>query len=472
MSSHPRRDTGPVGYHRPAVEIIAKGSTHVRTARGPDRLAERREGPAHAHDASPAKITLAWLIPLRYWAALGQAATIGFAVFALGIDDLPVGPLALLVAATIASNAALTFWLGRARDVSASSVGLVLGADTLLLTGLLYFSGGPSNPFSVLYLVHVTVAAMVLGMRWTASIVALSVVSFAALFAWHVPIAEMAHEHHGEAAFSIHLQGMWIAFAVAASLIGYFVARVAAALRAREADLASARALAAQSEKLASLTTLAAGAAHELGSPLATIAVAAKELERLVVDAPDDAIDDARLIRAEVDRCRAIIQRMSARAGETMGELPAPVTAANIFQLCLDRLDADASRRVVVASAAHRAFACPAEGLVQVLLNLVHNGLHATRAAAGTVRLSSSETRGAVQLVVEDDGIGIPEGLLERVGDPFFTTKAPGEGMGLGVFLARAFVERWRGRLTLESREGEGTRVVMELPTLAEACDG
>ncbi len=428
--------------------------------------------PKRAAEASPTTITLAWIVRLRWWAVLGQATTIAVAIVGLGLDDLPIVPLSLLVATTVASNLGLAFWLRRVEDVSARTMGLVLGADTLLLTGLLHCSGGPSNPFSVLYLVHVTLAALVLGMRWAAGIVALSALSYAALFFWHVPIAGMAHAHHGGSAFSIHLQGMWIAFTVAASLIGYFVARVAGALRAREADLAKARALAARTEKLASLTTLAAGAAHELGTPLATIAVAAKELERLVRHEPDEAVSDALLIRTEVDRCRAIVQRMSAQAGNTVGELPEPTTAEAVFRRCVARLSVEATARVVLANAEPHAFACPSEGLVQVLLSLVQNGLQATRATGGTVVLSSSETAEVVRLVVEDSGVGVPAGALERIGEPFFTTKPPGEGMGLGLFLARTFAERWRGQLAFDSREGVGTRVVVELPRLTEAQHG
>ena len=264
---------------------------------------------------------------------LGQTATIAVAVLGLGLD-LPTLQLALLVSMTVASNVALALWLRRETEFPPRTMGLVLAADTFVLSALLYSSGGPSNPFSVLYLVHVTLAALVLGMRWAAAVVVLSAVLYATLFFAHVPVAGMGHAHHGGSAFSVHLQGMWIAFTVAASLIAYFVARVAAALRDRESDLARAQALATRTEKLASLTTLAAGAAHELGTPLGTIAVASKELERSIGVNPVEAMDDARLIRTEVDRCRAIVQRMSAQAGDTMGELPEPTTTAEILRRC------------------------------------------------------------------------------------------------------------------------------------------
>jgi two-component system sensor histidine kinase RegB len=420
---------------------------------------------------TPAAITIAWLVRLRWGAALGQTLTIAIASRGLGLD-LPLVPLAALVAVTLVSNAVLALRVRRSEDVSTRLVGIVLAGDIFVLSGLLYFSGGPSNPFSVMYLVHVTLAALVLGVRWAGGMVALSGVLYAMLFIWHVPVPELSHVHHQPGSpfssrFSVHLQGMWIAFALAAGLIAYFVSRVAEALRARESELARVRTSAARSEKLASLTTLAAGAAHELGTPLGTIAVAAKELERTIRAEPDDALQDARLIRTEVERCRGIIQRMSAQAGETIGELPRPTTAAEVFRGCLDRLAKDA--RVVVENDEAPAFTCPSEGAIQVVLSLVHNACWATRQHGGRVALRATATPRSVALVVTDDGVGIDDDVLGRIGEPFVTTKRPGEGMGLGIFLARTFAERWGGRFELRSEEGKGTVATLELPR-AEAA--
>ncbi len=376
---------------------------------------------------------------------------------------MPVAALAGVVATSGASNLALDLWSRRRRDPQQSVLGGVFVLDTLLLTALLYFSGGPANPFSVFYLVHVTIAAVALGMRWAALVVVLSALSYATLFFEHVNVPAMEHAHHSGTAVSVHLQGMWFALTIAASLIAYFVTRVSGALRAREVELLRTQRLAARNEKLASLSTLAAGAAHELGTPLGTIAIAAKELERSIHSAPDEAVADARLIRDELERCRAIVSRMSASAGQSIGELPAPTTTGAVLAALRDRMG-DTALAGVDLQLEDVAFDAPIQGLVQVLSNLVQNALHATPDGGTPVVLMSDVVGGRLRFTVIDRGHGVARADLDRVGEPVFTTKPPGQGMGLGLFLARAFADRYGGQLVFSSEEGRGSRVTLELP--------
>ena len=397
-------------------------------------------------------------------------ATIACARYLLHVD-VSVAQLAAVVALSGLSNLALDQWSRRTRDPSDTTLGAVFVLDTLLLTALLYFAGGPANPFSAFYLVHVTIAAVALGMRWSAGIVVLSALSYAGLFFKHVTVPAMEHAHHSGSAFSVHLQGMWVALTIAASLIAYFVTRVSKALRAREADLLRVLQLAARNEKLASLSTLAAGAAHELGTPLGTIAIAAKELERSIRTAPDEAVLDARLIRDELERCRAIVRRMSANAGQTIGELPEPTSTLSIVAALRERMS-EAALANVDTAITDASFVAPVQGLVQVLSNLVQNAIHATPEGGARIVLLSDVVGETVRFTVQDRGRGIARADLDRVGEPFFTTKAPGQGMGLGLFLARAFAERHGGQLVVASEEGKGTRVSLELPKASLARSG
>lgn len=443
------------------LESSARDGANARAPRADAATTTRADS---GDGSQPAAVTLAWLVPLRSVAVVGQTVTILVAKLALGLE-LSLVPLGALVALTAVSNVVLRVWLARGRRVSARATGAVLLTDTLVLSGLLYFAGGPSNPFSALYLVHVTLAALALGIRWAGAVVAVAALGYAGLFFWHVPVPRLEHAHHDPSAYSVHLQGMWIAFAITASMIAYFVAKLAATVRAREVELAEAQQLASRNERLASLSTLAAGAAHELGTPLATIAIAAKELERTIASSPDEAIADAKLIRSEVGRCSAIVRRMATRTGETMGEAPEATTTSRVLDECKRRLvEAGDGDRVHVTPGEPGSFVGASESLVQILLSLVQNALHASRRTGAPVTLRAESGPGIVRFVVEDCGEGLPARLVPRVGEPFFTTKPAGEGMGLGLFLARSFAERCGGQLVFSSVEGEGTRVTLELP--------
>ena len=419
---------------------------------------------------SATSITLTWLVRLRWGFFVAQAVTVAGARYVLDVN-VPVAQLAVVVAVSGLSNFVLDLWSRRTRDPHDAALGAVFVLDTLLLTALLYFAGGPANPFSAFYLVHVTIAAVALGMRWSAVVVLLSALSYAGLFFKHVTVPAMEHAHHSGTAFSVHLQGMWVGLTIAASLIAYFVTRVSGALRAREAELLRVQQLAARNEKLASLSTLAAGAAHELGTPLGTIAIAAKELERSIRSAPEEAIEDARLIRDELERCRGIVRRMSANAGQTIGELAEPTTTGAVVEALRMRMG-EAALSGIDVQITDAAFDAPVQGLVQVLSNLVQNAIHATGPEQAPVLLLSDVVGDSVRFTVHDHGRGIAPADLDRVGEPFFTTKPPGQGMGLGLFLARAFAERHGGQLVLASDEGKGTRVTLELPKATLARSG
>ncbi|HLK40921.1 MAG TPA: ATP-binding protein [Polyangiaceae bacterium] len=412
-------------------------------------------------------LTFAWLVRLRWGAIVAQAATVLLAVSVLNVP-LNTPWLAAILAFTAATNAGLYARVRAGRSVSNHAIGAVLGTDTLLLTALLYLSGGPSNPFSILYLVYVTLGAVTLGIGWASAIVVVAATGYALLFVAAGPMdgmEHMDHVHHGST-FSTHLQAMWVAFTVAAALIAYFGSRVAHALRDREVQLAQAQRIAAKSETVASLSTLAAGAAHELGTPLATIAVAARELELGLRRVDQPALTaDAKLIREALERCRRIVEQMSGRAGETMGEVPQRVSIEHLIGELRERarilpgdrldveVDARAPARVVV----------PVRGLVQAIASLLRNALDATP-SEDAVRLHVLRDRDRLRFDVEDRGAGIPKDVLDRIGEPFFTTKPAGRGMGLGVFLANAFAERWHGRLSIQSEPGRGTRAVLEIP--------
>lgn len=407
-----------------------------------------------------AEISLEWLVRLRWGAVLGQLATIGIARALLG-TEVPLARMLVIVAALAASNAALAALRGRTAR-PAALCGIALTLDTLLLSALLHATGGPYNPFGVLYLVHITLAAVVLGARWTWFLAALSVGCYGLLFFFH---RSVEHLDHGGPEMNLHLQGMWVAFTVAALLTASFVVKLASALERRDAAIADMRERAARSERLAAVTTLAAGAAHELGTPLATIAVAAKELERRVRTLPsaqsDLLLEDAALIRTELDRCRAILNRLGADSGQPPGEAPVELPLAALTSAVADLFPARQRERLQLASPAGAHARLPRAAFLQVAQSLVRNALDAS---TGAVVLRLDVAGSALRMLVRDHGSGMSADVLARVGEPFFSTKGPGAGLGLGVFIARSLTDQMGGRLEFESAPGSGTTARVEIP--------
>lgn len=397
-----------------------------------------------------------WLARMR-WGALGiQTAAILIATEGLDVA-LPVMPMWLLVAIGVASN----LWLAY-RVANAGHLGAFLVLDVALLSGLLYLSGGPTNPFSIIYVVYIAMSAVMLSPRWTWTIAGLSIVSFAALFVVHVPSEHLGHAGHG-GGFQAHLYGMFIALVLAVALITYFVSQLSLELRRRERALAEAEERTHRWGKLASIATLAAGAAHELGTPLGTIAVAAKEMERGARKVPggEGLVQDAELIREELERCRLVLDRMAAAGGEHVGEAVSVFSAEDLFDEVRARLGWELAERWQTRTEVE-SIRAPREALVQMVENVARNGFDAC--AEGRVSLDVKSLEGAVELRFIDEGHGMDPDVVKRATEPFFTTKDAGDRMGLGLFLARTLLDSLGGQLSIESAGGEGTTIRVILP--------
>jgi two-component system, sensor histidine kinase RegB len=252
---------------------------------------------------------------------------------------------------------------------------------------------------------------------------------------------------------------------VSAAVLAFFINRVQQALTRREEELISARDARLRSEKLASLATLAAGAAHEFSTPLSTIALVASELQRGLEGSTAERhfIEDAALIRDQVERCREILRQMSADAGESIGEILRPVAVEELIDHILDGCREPSRVAVHIETRSSAALSVPASALGQALRGLVNNALEASPEGT-SIDLVASEGSDSILLEIRDRGSGMAPEVLQRVSEPFFTTKEAGQGMGLGVFLARTLVEKIDGRLLLTSTLGEGTTARVHLP--------
>lgn len=398
-------------------------------------------------DARPSS---AWLLRLRWVAIAAEGLVLIFAPFTgVSLDRRPLFALVALHALTNALLQRRRTSLGEA-GFGEATLGAVLVFDVWILTALLGLSGGPANPFSVLYFTQVLVAALLLGPGWTFAVWLHTVSGYALIFFDHRALPGLGHVHGDLGA---HLWGMLAAYVLVSAILAFFVRRLAHVLDEQREALVSVRDRAARAERVASLTTLAAGAAHELGTPLGTIAIVAGELERQL-DGP--LAEDARLIRSEVARCRAVLDSLAARSGDVLGASPERLDLVALARELREKLPSARAKRLVVTG--EGSALAPRAPLLQALEVLVQNAFDAS-APDAEVELRLADDR----LEVRDHGAGMDAATLERACEPFFTTKPEGVGMGLGLFLARSTAEALGGTLTLTSTEGEGTRAILSL---------
>lgn len=414
-----------------------------------------------------ASANIGWLISAR-WAALGVQA-LSVAAGYLLVHMPPTYPLVaagVLIAGAM-TNVGARWWVAYRALPPVFMVGALVAFDIALLTVLLAVNGGAMNPLSILYLVYITLTAVMLPRwaTWVSAGVAAACFGGLLLVPWQGDLMATTDMATHMAAMRLHVQNMWWSFVLAAAMTAIFGARLAERLDRQSAALAAAREDAVRHQRLASLATLAAGAAHELSTPLSTIAVVTQELDRALRQAgADDALlEDVGLIAHELRRCRATLDRLATDSGQSPGEALAPLSAGDIATAALTLLTADDRGRVRVSGDMDVRLVAPPAAIGQALANLLRNAADAT-STGETIELLIARADRYAAFTVRDRGAGMPPEIVERAGEPFFTTKAPGKGLGLGVFLARAVAEQLGGRLRVQSAPGEGTTATIELP--------
>jgi two-component system sensor histidine kinase RegB len=420
----------------------------------------RGHAPARTGAIDP--VGLSWLVSVRWTTLLALAGAVVAGKSALEAP-VPVPAALGLLAACGLSNLWL-MWRVRAgrTDPLVTIAGLLVCADVLALSWLLLRSGGVLNPASVFYLAQIVVVALVLGRTWTWIVTALSVGGYAALFL--VPSSDLLAAQVMHPEIALHMRGMWLAFAMTALIIAVLVARLAIAVERRDRALEELRDRNARTARAAGLATLAAGAAHELSTPLSTIAVAARELEHgLSNRRPDaDLQQDARLIRSETDRCRQILDAMAGQSGDPVGRTPRATSLSEVARAVRARLSPAEIARVRIDVPGDDRVVWPVDVIARAIGNLVQNALQASTTSVDLA--AAPTTDGRIRLTVADRGEGMSADHLSHAGEPFFTTKPAGAGTGLGLFVARSSIEQLGGSLSLSSAVGQGTTATVILP--------
>lgn len=363
------------------------------------------------------------------------------------------------------TNLAMLWWIRAGRHVGEWFFAANLGLDLLLIGAFLAATGGAANPFTLLFLLPVVVAAATLTSRpiWAVT-----------LFAWiayswllvQFPGAAQPHQAP-DGIFDRHVLGMWLGLIFVASLVAYFAAWMGQALRQRERDLAIARERQLRDERVLALGSLAASAAHELGTPLSTMAVLSGELAR---DARPDQGARIDLLRNQIDRCKQVLSGLSQHGDQLRAEGGRGMSAAELLQLLSTQ-----SLEMRPATPVQWSWQGPDrsilvdQSLIHALAVFINN---AADASPEIVLLSGWSEHGDLMIEIKDHGPGMARDMAERFGQEPMTSKAAQGGLGIGAMLAHAVIERLDGRVRIanlgddENRTGTCVQIRLPLDTL------
>ena len=440
------------------------------------RVLKRAEGPAAVTSVTDDKGTLspgnwrplrlATLVGLRWLAVAGQTMGLLFVAVVLGYP-LPLIECLALVGLSMLLNLWLTFRFGAGHRPTATVATIQLAYDLAQLGALLVLTGGLQNPFSLLLLAPVSVSATTLPQRSTFMLAALAIAIASAIAVWHLPLPWNPQER---IVFDrVYVIGMWVSLLCGVTFIAAYTSRVAHEARQLADALGATELALSRREQLNALDGLAAAAAHELGTPLSTIALAAKEMRADVPPGP--LAEDVDLIISQTSRCRAILSKLrnlGADGGDPFAAVPLSELLAEVAKP-LEGLGKYIEIVTTPAAGPEPVFRRNV-GLLYGLGNLIEN---ATDFATSRVVINAGWDKATVTLTVTDDGPGFPPELITRLGDPYLTTRARGAdsgdagagGLGLGIFIAKTLLGRTGARLSFENAApGGGARVRIAWP--------
>ncbi|MBU4612494.1 HAMP domain-containing histidine kinase [Achromobacter sp. GG226] len=421
--------------------------------------ASARQAPPAATDTTGRK-NMQQLIQLRWLAALGQVMAI---TVAAGVFDVPL-PLTVMLGVLgglVAFNLVSLLWLKRRREVSNTELLISLLVDVGALTAQLYLSGGTSNPFIFLYLLQVTLAAILLQPWSTWLLVAVTGICFIGLAVVGQPLSLPLD--HDLGLHSLYIQGLLLCFALNAALLVVFISRISRNLRARDSRLAHLRQRAAEEEHIVRMGLLASGAAHELGTPLATVAVILGDWRRMPAFAHDpDLQQEIDEMQAQVQRCKSILRGILMSAGETLGQAPAPTTVRTFLADVVTewRTTRGANSLIYADRFGQDVRIVSDTALKQMIHNVLDNALEAS---PHRIQLDLERDADALRLTVTDEGPGFVPSMLTQLGKPYQSSKAS-PGSGLGLFLVVNVARTLGGSVSAHNRPEGGAIVTLSLP--------
>lgn len=419
------------------------------------------------------RVRLRTLVLTRWIAVFGQTVTILFVYFVLGYD-LPVVLALAAVGASAMLNVVVTLRYPASKRLGDTVALLYLAYDTLQLAVLLFLTGGLHNPFSVLMLGTVTISATILSVRSTIWLGTLFLICVSILMFFHLPLPWQGGEHELS---HIYVFGIWTSLAVGMVFFSVYVLRVAEEGRRMSDALTATQMALAREHRISALGGLAAAAAHELGTPLSTIALVAKEMSHeFPADSPYS--EDSKLLLSQSDRCRDILARLTLSPEDKSGAPFHRMPLTTLIESAARPHHREGVNVEVGVDPAHtprrsgttggEAPDAAAQPMVLHSLEIVH-GIenlieNAVDFADSRVSIAVGWSESEAYVEIADDGPGFSKDILGALGEPYVSTRRDSGGMGLGVFIAKTLLERTGAEVAFGNRCDGGARIVITWP--------
>ena len=396
---------------------------------------------------------------IRLFSISGQALALSYMYFYIGIH-FPAKPVILVIA--LLSFFTAYSWLSYQgqKKITDHVFMIQLMVDVCALSLLIYYTGGSINPFISFFILPIIFAAASLRPAYTLIITLVAIGSYTVLMFFHVPLGD-THIHHSGT--QIHLWGMWFGFVLTASLVSYFVARISSTVRKQDKALADAREEALRADRILALGTLAAGTAHELGTPLSTMAVITGELLK---DNQDDKelIEELDLLKEQIQRCKTILGRMSSDAGQSQADTGSKIRVDSYIQEIINNWQqtrSDINFDIELKPSTETPEIIVDQTLTLAIVNILNN---AADASSKKIHIVCGWNKTSMDIEVIDDGHGIKEQHQPLLGKSIFSTKSSDQGLGIGLFLAETTLTRMGGKITLNNNKDGGAHAEINIP--------
>ncbi|MDO3388436.1 ATP-binding protein [Gilvimarinus sp. SDUM040013] len=379
-------------------------------------------------------------------------------------SPIPMWPVATVTLSLLAINLASLYRISATQPNQHFELALHLLIDIVAVAALAYYTGGVSNPFLSYILVPVCIAASVLPSLYAWALSALAIALYGALLFWFHPldifVPHNSHQHHSMG-MNVHMIGMWFNFSLSALLISFFIVRMTATVRQHQSELNSLREEDLRNEQLIGVATQAAGTAHELGTPLSTIKVLLNEMAS--DQEPSSNIGkDIAVLQEQITQCGNILQRLRQRADIELLTNPEAMPASEYCRQLLDHWQLLRPEATTISHLSDALKGCAVTmhpTIEQAIINVLNNA-----ADASTQSINVHVDTDGTQLIwrIVDDGVGLTHDAKRLIGKQPVSTKP--DGLGIGLFLTHASIQRYGGTVTLETSENGGTLTTINLP--------